>query len=142
MSISPISNISTISTPSVQPNPTPVVGQAAPETDPTASSGSPPATPAVQAGGAVGSSGSTVGSSGIAASSADATKAADALQNSPAFRASDLSFSTDKESGLSVVTVTDTNTKQVLLKIPTDAALAMTHAIDSKLRGNLIDHKA
>lgn len=135
MSISPIDASSVPSAPLVQPNPTPVAGQAAQETDPTVSSGNAPATPAVQASG-------VVSSSGTAVSSADAAKAANALQNSPAFRASALSFSTDKESGLPVVTVTDSNTKQVLLKIPTDAALAMTHEIDSKLRGNLIDHKA
>ena len=136
MSISPIDASSAPSIPSVQPNPTPVAGQAAPETDPSVSSGSAPATPAVQASGAVSSSATAV-------SSADAAKAAaNALQNSPAFRASALSFSTDQESGLPVVTVTDSKTNTVLIQIPTKEALAMTHTIDSKLRGNLIDHKA
>jgi len=132
MSISPID---ASSIPPVQPNPTPVAGQAAPETDPTVSSSSAPATPAVQASGGVSSSSST-------AAPTDAAKAADALQNSPAFRASALSFSTDQESGLPVVTVTDSKTNTVLIQIPTKEALAMTHTIDSKLRGNLIDHKA
>ncbi|MDB5989727.1 MAG: flagellin [Herbaspirillum sp.] len=129
-------SISPINAASVPPDPS-VVGQATPETNPGVSSGSPTAAPAVQASGAGSSSGTTA-----AVSSADAAKAADALQNSVAFRTSGLSFSTDKESGLSVVTVTDSKTGDVIRKIPTDEALAITHAIDNELRGNLINQKA
>ena len=123
-------SISPIDTSSVQPDPSPVLGQATPVKDPIVSSGSAPATPA-----AAQADHSTV-------SDSDAAKAAAALQNSPAFRASGLSFSTDKESGITVVTVTDSSTDQVIRQIPTKEALALTHTIDDKLRGNLIDHKA
>ena len=39
-------------------------------------------------------------------------------------------------------TVTDSKTGDVIRKIPTDEALAITHAIDNELRGNLINQKA
>jgi flagellar protein FlaG len=144
MSISPINTPAVEPTPTVQQTPTPptpVVAQAAPATDPTVSSGSLPATPAAQDTSAVSSS-APVSGSGTTVSSADASKIANTLQNSAAFRATGLSFSTDKQSGLTVIRVTDTETNEVIRQIPTQEALAMTHTIDSDLRGNLVNQKA
>jgi flagellar protein FlaG len=137
MSISPIVAPSVQANPTVQQNPTPVGAQATPETDPTVSSGSAPATatPTVLDNSAVSGSGTTV-------SSSHAAKIANALQNSAAFSASGLSFSTDKESGRTVITVTDPTTDQVIRQIPTQEALEMTHTIDNELRGKLINQKA
>jgi flagellar protein FlaG len=129
-------SISPLAAPSAQADPLPVAGKAPQQSDPIVSSGVAPVAPTVQADGTVINDGSTP------VSDSDASKAANALQNSEAFRNSGLSFSTDKESGLTVVTVTDSKTDQVIRQIPTKEALAMTHTIDDKLRGNLINHKA
>jgi uncharacterized FlaG/YvyC family protein len=134
-------SISPIAAPSGPADPLPVAGKAAPQTDPIVSSGIAPAAPTVQA------DGTTVSDGSAPVSDSEAAKAASTLQNSPAFRDSDLSFSTDKESGLRVITVTDSKTDQVLLQIPNKAALAMADTISNTIdnattkRGNLIDQK-
>jgi flagellar protein FlaG len=122
MSISPVEPSASRS--AVQPDPSPVVGKASPVSDPIVSSGSP-------------KSGAAPAAS--AASESEVTQAVSVLQN--AFGSSGLSFSTDKESGLTVIKVTDSKTDQLIRQIPTQEALDITHSID-KLRGNLINAKA
>jgi flagellar protein FlaG len=116
MSISPVDLSASRS--AVPQDPSPAVGRAGPVRDPIVSSGS--AAPA-------------------AVSESDMAKAVETLQN--AFGSSGLSFSQDKESGITVITVTDTKTDEVIRQMPTKEALELTHSID-RLRGNLINDKA
>jgi len=119
-------SISPVDASVVQPDPSPVVGKAAPVKDPIVSSGA-PVTPAVQA--------------SQTASDKEVSKAVDTL-NASSFGDAGLSFSQDKESGLTVVTITDKKTDEVIRQMPTKEALALTHSIDETLRGKLINHKA
>jgi flagellar protein FlaG len=121
MSISPVDASIT------PPDPSPVVGKAAPVKDPIVSSGAPVAT-AAQA------SHQTI-------SDKEVSKAVDTL-NASSLGDAGLSFSQDKESGLTVVTITDKKTDEVIRQLPTKEALALTHSIDETLRGKLINHKA
>jgi flagellar protein FlaG len=118
-----MSTISSIDASVAQPAPSPVVGKAVAVKDPIVSSGA----AAVQ--------------SDRPVSAKEVSNAVDAL-NSSALGDSGLSFSTDQESGLTVVTVTDKQTDEVIRQLPTKEALALTHSIDKTLRGNLINQKA
>ncbi|HEY4074606.1 MAG TPA: flagellar protein FlaG [Herbaspirillum sp.] len=119
-------SISPVDASVAQPDPSPVVGKAAPVKDPIVSSGAPVTQPS-----------QTV-------SDKEVSKAVDAL-NASSLGAAGLSFSQDKESGLTVVTITDKKTDEVIRQMPTKEALALTHSIDDTLdalRGKLINHKA
>jgi flagellar protein FlaG len=118
MSISPVDSSV------VQPDPSPVVGKAVAVKDPVVSAG--PVTAA---------------HTDRPISDKEVSKAVDTL-NASALGDSGLSFSTDKESGLTVVTITDKKTDEVIRQLPSKEALALTHSIDETLRGNLINQKA
>ncbi|MDB5777131.1 MAG: flagellin [Herbaspirillum sp.] len=128
MSISPVDPAAVAG--AILPQPSTVNGKAVPATDPIVTTGVP-----AQA--------ATIPTAGTApVTDQQVSKAVDALNNSPAFRQTGLNFSTDKESGITVVKITDSKTDEVIRQIPSTEALALTHSIDATLRGNLINHKA
>jgi len=64
-----------------------------------------------------------------------------ALNRAMATLSRELAFSSDPESGHTVIRVMDMETKQVIRQIPSEDALAITHAID-KLQGLMLRQKA
>ena len=64
-----------------------------------------------------------------------------ALNRAMASLSRELEFSSDPESGHTVIRVMDMETKQVIRQIPSEDALAITHAID-KLQGLMLRQKA
>jgi flagellar protein FlaG len=68
-----------------------------------------------------------------------------ALNRAMAALSADLEFSSDQESGVTVIRVMDTQTKQVIRQIPSEDVLTITHAIDDvihKMQGVLFKQKA
>ncbi|MDP3539418.1 MAG: flagellar protein FlaG [Azonexus sp.] len=63
------------------------------------------------------------------------------LSNFVAPTQSQISFSIDQESGVSVVKILDNESKEVIRQFPSEEAIALAHALD-KLQGLLIKDKA
>ncbi|MDY7578327.1 flagellar protein FlaG [Herbaspirillum sp. RTI4] len=63
------------------------------------------------------------------------------LNDFAANAASDLNFSTDKDTGLTIVKVVDTATNKVIRQIPSEEAVSIAKSMD-KLQGLLINHSA
>lgn len=63
------------------------------------------------------------------------------LSNFIAPTQSQISFSIDQESGVSVVKILDNESKEVIRQFPSEEAIALAHALD-KLQGLLIKDKA
>ncbi len=55
--------------------------------------------------------------------------------------AHNLHFSIDKDTGITVVKVMDTNTQEVIRQFPTEEAISIAHTLD-KVQGLLFDGKA
>jgi len=74
---------------------------------------------------------------------ADLKSAAAVLQSHVSQVAPELQFSVDKDSGRSIITITDTTTNKVIKQIPSEAALSMAKEIDQfqKQHGLLLDRK-
>jgi len=72
---------------------------------------------------------------------ADVANAVDTLNSFAATTAAALNFSTDKESGKTIVKVVDTATDQLIRQIPSEEAIAISHSID-KMQGLLVNQKA
>jgi flagellar protein FlaG len=92
--------------------------------DPIVSAGAPAATPQVKR-----------------STEADVANAVDTLNSFAATTAAALNFSTDKESGKTIVKVVDTATDQLIRQIPSEEAIAISHSID-KMQGLLVNQKA
>jgi flagellar protein FlaG len=52
-----------------------------------------------------------------------------------------LSFSVDKDSGQTVITITDSQTKEVIRQIPSEATLKLAASIDEQLHHFLVTEK-
>jgi flagellar protein FlaG len=108
--------------------PSTLVGKASPTPDPVVSSGGVVTTPAT---------------STAKASDSELSDAINTLKNSDTFRNSTLSFSLDKDTGDTVVKITDSKTDQVIRQIPSEDALRMARSIDAMQgKGKLINAKA
>ena len=74
----------------------------------------------------------------------DLKNAAAALQSHVSQTAPELQFSVDKDSGHSIITITDLTTNTVIQQIPSEEALRVSKEIDQyqKKHGLLLDRKA
>jgi flagellar protein FlaG len=66
----------------------------------------------------------------------------DQMQTKTATLSPELQFSLDKESGKTIVKVTDSNTKDVIWQFPSEEALQVTKELDRYQRGLLVNRKA
>ncbi len=76
-----------------------------------------------------------------AASANDVEGATKKLQDFVASVRGDIQFSTDQDSGETVVKVIDKNTKDVIMQLPSKEALAIANALD-KFQGLLVKQQA
>ncbi len=68
-------------------------------------------------------------------------KVAEKLKKSPVFAASDLNFTVDKDTGRTVIKITDRQTHELIRQIPSEEALRISKSLD-KMKGLLFDGKA
>lgn len=68
-------------------------------------------------------------------------EAVDKINQTVNVRASNLNFSVDEETGLRVVKVMDTSTKEVIRQFPSEEALSIARSLD-QLKGLLVRDKA
>ncbi len=126
MSISPVD----VPASSAGQTPSASVGKASPTPDPIASTGGVVTAPA---------------SSKAKPSDSEISSAVDAINSSNAFNNSSLSFSVDRNTGETIVKITDVQTDKVIQQIPSEDALKLAASIDKmqeKKQGNLINDKA
>ena len=64
-----------------------------------------------------------------------------AIQANVASKATNLRFSVDNGSGRTIVTVVDTDTKEVIRQIPTEEVMEISRALD-RMQGMLLNSKA
>ncbi|MCX7172128.1 MAG: flagellar protein FlaG [Proteobacteria bacterium] len=74
-------------------------------------------------------------------SSEQVKQAMEKLKVAVAPMAQNLQFSMDQGSGQTVITVVDTNTKEIIRQIPSEEMLQRSRTLD-KLQGLLLNHKA
>jgi flagellar protein FlaG len=68
-------------------------------------------------------------------------RATEELQRCVNKLAPELEFSVDKDTGQSVITLTDRNTDEVIRQIPSEEALALTRAMDQFQRGLIFNRQ-
>jgi flagellar protein FlaG len=75
-------------------------------------------------------------------SPAEINKAVQKLQTSANLTKGDIEFSTDQDSGRSVVKVVDRTTKDILMQFPSKQALELAKNIENTSSGTLVNQKA